>query len=122
MSFSCTIKSGRKDWTTGDKPKIHYQLLNLGANSLDATDSPYRVSDFRDVVSQCVYGDRLKEAARDCFIELQRMAKENLESLSPHHCDTCHCPPITPKGWSVDAIIDLLSINPDNITKINGGY
>jgi hypothetical protein len=125
MSFSCTIKTKNKDLTKYPNGIIHCQLLDLGPNYQDATDAPYSVSDFRKVVLGCQYGDRLKDAAVDCFKELQSMARENLKSLEEEkHCETCDCKreKKKPVGWSVEALNNLLSIDADTITFIRGGY
>lgn len=125
MGFSCTIKQGKKELTAFGDGIIHPQLLGLGPNNADATDAPYRVSDFREVVCNAHYADRLQDAAKDCFQQLQAMAQANLDSLSQEpHCETCTCrsKPREPEWWSVDSIKQLLSIDPETITFIRGGY
>ena len=125
MSFSCTIKTGERDFTDFDEGPIHSQLLGLGAHCVGDDESPYSVSDFRSAVADCVYGDRLKDAAQDCFRQLQRMAKENLESIVERpHCDTCACETKErdPKGWSAEALRALLAIDPNTVTYLSGGY
>lgn len=126
MSFGCTIKAGKKELTGfEDDTPIHYQLLNLGPNGNYATDAPYRVNDFRSVVANCEYGNRLKDAAKDCFEELQFMAKANLDSLTqPSHCEscTCHKERKDPTGWSAEALINLITIDSNTITFIEGGW
>ncbi len=121
MGFSCEIFQGSKNLTKDDF--IHYQLLGLGPNNAEATEAPYRVSDFRSVVSSASYADRLKDAAQDCFRQLQHMAKANLDSLEAHHdCPCCKCPPKEPQWWSVESLKNLLSVDATTITKIHGGY
>lgn len=126
MSFSCTIKVEGKDVTLFQKGPIHCQLFGLGPNSPGDTDAPYRLSEFRQVVQNCVYGDRLKEAAQDAFVLLQEMAKANLQSLDPpQHCETCTCDAthrITPNGWCAEDLEAILAIDPDTITYLHGGW
>ena len=125
MGFSCTIMAGKKDLTKFEGGEIHSQLLNLGPNFQDATDAPYRVDAFRNAVTACKYGDRLKDAAQDCFRALQEMARVNLQSLKEEkHCETCDCPSEEkkPLGWSANAIRKLLDIDPSTITHVSGGY
>jgi len=125
MGFSCTIKSNGKDITAFEKGPIHHKLLDLGPNGGSATDAPYRVSDFRDVVSNCVYGDRLKEAAQDAFRQMQAMAKANLDSLKEEkHCETCVCElkETKPEWWDAESLKALLAIDPKTITYMHGGY
>lgn len=127
MGFSCTIKQGKKEITgsaNDDKP-INYQLFGLAPNSPNSTDAPHRLNDLRSVVAACAYGDRLKEAAQDCFTQLQRMAEENLMSLAKeNHCETCSCAsePNIPDGWSAEDIKRFLKINPKTITYLKGGW
>lgn len=120
MGFSCTIKQGKKDLTTGDF--VSYKLFGLAPSGDGDTDAPYRIEDLRSVVSQCLYGDRLEEAAQDCFTTLQEMVRRNLESLEQHHCQTCKCPPKNPRGWGGKATTQFLEISPTSITYISGGY
>lgn len=125
MGFSCEIRIGALDLTDSSKGEIHYKLFGLGPSSSLDTEAPYRVEDFRSEVLNCVYGDRLKEAAQDTFRIIQRMAKQNFESLvEKKHCDTCTCDrhQVNPSGWSVAAIERLLSIDPDTITYLHGSY
>lgn len=125
MGFSCTIKAGNKDLTNFEKGPIHHQLLGLGPNGPSATPAPYRVNDFRDIVINCVYGDRLKEAAQDSFRSLQEMARENLRSLKQEpHCETCTCElsEAKPEWWNADSLRSLLEIDPETITYMRGGY
>lgn len=127
MSFSCTIKAGKKELTGfNDETKpINYQLFGLAPNTQESTEAPYRLEDFRSVVANWPYPDKFKGSAVDCFKELQEMAKKNLESLKQEkHCDSCNCQTddVVPKGWSVDAIKRFLSIDADSITYIHGGY
>lgn len=125
MGFSCTIKSGDKDLTKYQGGVINSQLLDLGPNNTGATEAPYSVSDFRQVVKNCRYGTQLNAAAQDCFRELQRMVLENLQALTPpKHCETCLCdnPEIIPKWWSADALRALLAIDACTITYVQGGY
>lgn len=120
MGFGCEIKQGKKSLT--DKDFISYKLFGLGPSNSDDSDAPYRIEDMRGMVAECVYGDRLKEAAQDCFRRLQAMARENLESLRPRHCPTCKCKALTPRGWSVKDIENLLSVDASTITYLSGGY
>lgn len=126
MGFSCSIYQGKKDLTsspsTGGDGAVSYKLFGLGPSHPEDTEAPYGLSDFRSVVSSAEYADRLKDAAQDCFLTLQTMAQANLASLNQHHCHTCTCQPVKPKGWDVEAIKRLLEIDPKTITKINGGY
>lgn len=120
MGFSCDIKQGKKSLTAKDF--ISYKLFGIGPSNSNDTDAPYRIEDMRSMVAECVYGDRLKEAAQDCFRSLQEMARRNLESLHRHHCDTCACPSEVPSGWSVEYINRLLSVDPKTVTSMSGGY
>lgn len=125
MSFSCEIKAGDKDLTNVETGSISGGLFGLGPSGSSEDLAPYFVCDFRDVVARCVYGDRLKDAAQDCFIEIQRMAKANLESISSSaHCETCSCPKIErkPDGWSAKALRALLAIDPNEITYVKGSW
>lgn len=127
MSFSCTIKSRDRELTksyNGEPETIHYQLFGLAPNGPGSTDAPYRLSDLRAVIIDCKYGDRLEEAAQDCFRKLQMMAKENLDSLTPpSHCETCQChlTRTEPYGWSALDIENFLKIDATKITYIHGG-
>lgn len=126
MGFSCSIYQGKKDLTsspsTDGEDVISYKLFGLGPSHPEDTEAPYSLSDFRSLVSGAEYADRLKDAAHDCFVQLQTMAKANLDSLQQHHCSTCTCPPVRPRGWDIEAIKRLLGIDPNTIAKINGGY
>jgi len=127
MSFSCTIKAGEKELTKWREGPIHSQLLGLGPNTENATPAPFRVTDLRDVVCKCVYGDRLPDAARDCFRVLQSMVAENLASLKEEpHCDKCKCfadsAEKEPEWWDADACRRFLAINADEITFVQGSY
>lgn len=123
MSFSCTIKTKTQDLTEQDI--ISYGLFGLGPNTLESTDAPCRLEDFRAEVSNCKYGDEFPKAARDCFKALQMMARANLESVkrNSNHCETCTCPDhIIPKGWDTAAIERLLEIDPEDVVYVSGGY
>lgn len=125
MGFSCTIKAGTKDLTKFDGGEIHYSLLGLGPNGGYATEAPYRVEDFRSAITRCTYGTKLKEAAIDCFREIQMMAKLNLESLKPEkHCETCSCHSVesVPDGWSADDLRSILAIDANSITSVEGSW
>lgn len=126
MSFGCTIKAGNTKLTGfDDDTKIHYQLMGLAPNGSYATDAPYRLDDLRSVVAGCTYGDRLKDAAQDCFRELQSMAAANLASLTePSHCESCTCGRTRkdPTGWSAEDIEAFLKIDPNTVTYISGGW
>lgn len=122
MGFSCEIFQGKDNLAGGEPEFISYKLFGLGPSHPDDTEAPYSLSDFRSAVSGAEYADRLKEAAQDCFSQLQMMAKANLDALENRHCDSCTCPTKTPKGWSLAAISRLLSIDATSITKISGGY
>lgn len=122
MGFSCTIMIKGRDLTKYEGGEISCKLFGLGPNGSEQTSAPYRLEDFRDIVCRSVYGDKLKEAAQDSFRALQAMAKDNLNSLKPNHCGTCSCGEEVPFGWSKEAIEKLLSINPNDITYLSGGY
>lgn len=122
MSFSCTIKQGKKDLTKLNGGVISCGLFDLAPNTADATEAPYRLSDLRQVVANCGYGAKLKEAAQDAFRVLQSMVYDNLESLKPCHCDTCTCEEVAPEGWSKKACQDFLQIDPKAITYLDGGW
>lgn len=119
MGFGCQIIL--KDGTSltsafGDDGKIQYQLLGLGANTSEATPSPWRVSHFRDVVACGIDPEETMK-------ELQQMGRDNLNSLIPHpDCPSCECEAIDPEGWSVEKIERLLAIDPDKVKSIKGGY
>ena len=115
MGFSCEIRQGKK--------AIGYSYLYyLAPSSSDDTDAPYRQEDLRRVVSMCVYGHKLKEAAQDAFKELQEMVRANVNSLKPCHCDTCACEEETPRGWKREVCQEFLDIDPKTITYLSGGY
>lgn len=120
MGFSCEIYQGRKSLTDNDF--ISYKLFDLAPSNSEHSDAPYRLEDLRAMVSDCIYGSELPEAAQDCFRRLQSMVRSNLESLLQCHCDTCKCPPKKPRGWSVEAIKRLLSVDANTITRMHGGY
>lgn len=125
MSFSCTIKAGRKDLTKYDGGQIHSQLLGLAPNTEGATDAPYRLNDIRYAVANCRYGDRLHQAASDCFAAMQGMLRTNIESLLlPPHCETCTCgqKSTAPIGWDLTEVLAFLAIDPKDITYIHGGW
>lgn len=126
MGFRCTIKAGNKDLTDFDKGPIHSQLLGLGPSGSDEFgDAPYQVEDFRKVVVGCRYGNRLKDAAQDCFRTLQGMARANLAYLQPEpHCETCKCvlPEKKPFWWGADKLRALLAIDAETITFVDGGW
>jgi hypothetical protein len=104
---------------------INYKLFGLGPDSPNDTDAPHRLSEIRHVISTAQYADRLPAAAWDCFLELQRMAKENLDSLREEkHCETCTCElkERVPHGWDADKIRQFLKIPFMSITFISGGF
>lgn len=122
MSFSCTIKQGKKDLTSYKSGLISPGLFGLAPNCNDDTGALYRLTELRDVVSRCAYGHICKEAAQDCFKSLQSLVRENVEYLIPCHCETCKCKPVIPTGWGGEPVELFLSIDPDSITSIEGGY
>jgi len=123
MGFCCTIKAGSTELT--DEILISSYLYGLGPSSSDKSDAPNLLQDFRNEVSECEYGRDFPRAAQDCFIRLQQMAAENLASLiQEKHCENCSCelPNKKPKGFDVDAIKKLLSIDSNSVTSVYGGY
>ncbi len=129
MSFSCTIKAGKKELTGFNDSKkevlIHCQLFGLGPNSPESTEAPNRLEDFRAVVANWGYTDSFPKAASDCFRRLQYMARENLNSLKVEkHCESCMCDvvDVEPNGWSTETIKTFLEIPAETVTYISGRH
>jgi hypothetical protein len=122
MSFSCTIRQGKKDLTSFKNGVISSGLFGLAPNSGDDTYAPHSLSDIRQVVNNSSYAHSHKPAAIDCFITIQQMIEENLDSLDNCHCDTCTCEPEKPSGWSVEEIKKVLEIDAAKITSVSGGW
>ncbi len=120
MGFSCVIKQGKKDITNNEIMSSY--LYGLAPSNSEDTDAPNRQEDLRRIVSRCEYGDRLPEAARDAFKELQESVRDNINSLKQNHCNTCTCEETIPKGWSKEACEKVLAIDSSSITYLSGGY
>lgn len=99
------------------------QMIGLGYNHEPDTGSPFSVFDIRQRWAQSPYKDKLADAARDGFLEVQQMLRNNLESLKPHHdCPCCSCQSKVPVGWSVDEINKVLAIDPTKVWRAGGGW
>ena len=122
MSFSCTRMQGKKDLASVKNGIISSGLFGLAPNSGDDTDAPHRLSDIRQFINDSSYAHSHKPAAIDCFIVIQQMIEENLDSLNNCHCNTCSCEPEKPRGWSVEEIKKVLEIDATTITSVSGEW
>jgi hypothetical protein len=104
------------------KADIHYQALDLGPNTPQSTDAPHRVGVIREAWVAVPYKEKLTEAAQDALREVQRRVRENLDSLKSNHCDTCTCGGRIPVGWSVEACLRFLKIDPERVHRGGGGW
>lgn len=101
---------------------VHYKLLGIGPNNPEATNAPYRVSDFRYIVKESIWAWDHPPAAVATVSALQEMAQENIDSLKPWHCETCKCPEKTPNDWSKEACLNLIKIPLTRVHRARGGY
>lgn len=123
MSFGCTIilKDGTQITSAfGEGRTIHFRLLGLGPNAVNATPAPNGVANLRDIVIN--YSPAEGPLAQECFKELRVKVKENLDSLKRHNCPDCPCQDIQPERWSKEACEAFLSFNAEDIHSIEGGY
>lgn len=126
MSFSwwCEDKDGRDLFEEFD---VNRQALGLGPNGPGTTEAPHSVGDIRHAWNSVPYKEKLEDAARDAVAIVQRLARENKESLIiPPHCPTCTCEGVgkyrATESWDIANIDKLLAVPLDRVWRAGGGY
>lgn len=97
-----------------DKYDINCQALSLGSDKA--------VSNIRSLVNNNKWAHEYTPAAKELFISIQNIIKDEIIEYPLCHCDTCTCISEPPKGMDVEQAKRFLSINPDDVCFMGGGY
>jgi len=131
MSFSwwCKDKDGKDLFAEFGANGQALGLAPNGEPDPSYTDGPeaprpaYSLCDIRRAWCEFVgFADDSQKAAREAVATVQAMARTNLRSLRPHHCETCTCHELKPHGWNVAEIEKLLAVPLERVWSAGGGW